>query len=145
MTARRPAGGRCGGSELAILLKARVAVLSIVPEGVADPAVHAGAIGHACLLDPCEGYRRMLEECIVRLKSRGVQAEGFLATGNVVDQILAHAERLAVDLIVLGYYPKPSGGYWWAGPQRKLSLAERARCCILVAMDEAPAEADSGG
>lgn len=132
------------GTELAILLQARVSVLSIIPEGVADPAVHAGAIGHACLLDPSEGYRRMLEECIVRLKARGVEAQGFLATGNVIDQIVAHAERLAADLIVLGYYPKPSGGYWWAGPHRKLSLAERAKCCILVATDDAQMSAEAG-
>jgi len=124
------------GGELAILLKARVYVLSIIPEGVADPAVHAGAIGHACLIDPTEEYRKMLADCIVRLKARGVEAEGFLATGNIVEQILAHAQRLKIDLIVLGYYPKP-GGYWWAGPQRRLTLAERAKCCILVAVDDA--------
>jgi nucleotide-binding universal stress UspA family protein len=121
---------------LAILLKARVFVLSIVPEGVDNPAVLAGASGHACLIDPSASFCRMLEESIEWLKQRGVaEAQGFLASGNVTEQILAHAQRLNIDLIVLGYYPKPTGGYWWAGAQRKLSLAERAKCCILVAVE----------
>lgn len=123
------------GAELAILVKARVYVLSIIPEGVTDPAVMAGAGGHACLVDPSQGFCQMLEESIGWLKERGVDAHGFLATGHVTEQILAHAQRLEIDLIVLGYYPKPTGGYWWAGPQRKLSLAERAKCCILVAVE----------
>lgn len=124
------------GAELAILVNARVYVLSIIPDGAADPAVMAGASGHACLVDPSHDFCRMLQESIAWLKQRGVsEAQGFLATGNITEQILAHAQRLEIDLIVLGYYPKPSGGYWWAGPQRKLSLAERAKCCILVAVE----------
>lgn len=46
-------------------------------------------------------------------------------------------DESAVDLIVLGYYPRPSGGFWWSSASRT-SLAERARCCILVAVDPTP-------
>jgi len=61
-------------------------------------------------------------------------AEGYLATGNIIDQVAAYAKRLAIDLIVLGHYPQPLGGFWWSSPQQKSSLAERAGCCIFVAV-----------
>jgi nucleotide-binding universal stress UspA family protein len=123
------------GAELAILVGAQVYVLSIVPSGVATAAVAAGAAGHACLVDEEGGYRKLLDESIELLKARGVSAEGYLASGNTIDQIIAYSRRLGVDLIVLGHYPQPSGGFWWGGPQRA-SLAERANCCVLVAVNE---------
>jgi nucleotide-binding universal stress UspA family protein len=134
------------GAELAVLVNAHVYVLCIVPEGLVDPVVLAGASGHACLVDQDHGFRQMLDESVAWLRSRGVAAEGFLATGNTIEQILAYAKRLAIDLIVLGHYPKPSGGFWWSSAQRG-SLAERAKCCIFVAVeaaDEPPLSGRSG-
>ena len=124
------------GAELAILVGARVYVLSIIPSGVADAVVVAGAAGHACLVDEASGYRTLLDESIELLKARGVCAEGYLASGNTIEQIVAFSRRLGVDLIVLGHYPQPSGGFWWGSPQR-VSLAERANCCVFVAVNVA--------
>lgn len=123
------------GAELAILVGAQVYVLSIIPTGVAGAAVVAGAAGHACLVDEEAGYRTLLDESVQWLKARGVSAEGYLASGNTIEQIIAFSRRLAVDLIVLGHYPQPSGGFWWGSPQRA-SLAERANCCVFVAVSE---------
>jgi len=122
------------GAELAILVGAQVYVLSIIPTGVAGAAVVASAAGHACLVDEAGGYRQLLDESIGWLKARGVQAEGYLASGNIIEQIIAFSRRLGVDLIVLGHYPQPSGGFWWGSPQR-MSLAERANCCVFVAVN----------
>jgi nucleotide-binding universal stress UspA family protein len=122
------------GTELAMLLGAQVYVLSIIPAGVADAAVAAGAAGHACLVDEAGAYRKLLDESIEWLKARGVQAEGYLASGNTIEQIITFSRRLAIDLIVLGHYPQPSGGFWWGSPQR-VSLAERANCCVFVAVN----------
>jgi nucleotide-binding universal stress UspA family protein len=122
------------GAELAILVGAHVYVLSIIPSGVTDAAVAAGAAGHACLVDEPRGYRKLLDESIELLKARGVSAEGYLASGNTIEQIIAFSRRLAIDLIVLGHYPQPSGGFWWGSPQRA-SLAERANCCVFVAVN----------
>ncbi len=124
------------GAELAVLLGAHVYVLSIIPGGVAAPAVAAGAAGHACLVDEEAGYRKLLDESIDWLKTRGVAAEGYLASGNIIEQIIAFSRRLAVDLIVLGHYPQPAGGFWWGSPNRT-SLAERANCCVFVAVNAA--------
>jgi len=122
------------GADLAIFLNAQVYVLSIIPTGALDPVVAAGAAGHACIVGEDNGYRKMLDESVEWLKARGLPAEGHLASGNTVDRILEYANRFGIDLIVLGYYPKPSGGFWWSGAQRA-TLAERARCCILVAVE----------
>jgi nucleotide-binding universal stress UspA family protein len=125
------------GAGLFVFMKAQVYVLSIIPGGALDPVLAAGAAGHACIADEDHGYRKMLDESVERLKARGLAAEGYLASGNTVDRIIEYASKLAIDLIVLGYYPQPTGGFWWANSSRT-SLAERARCCILVAVDPAP-------
>jgi nucleotide-binding universal stress UspA family protein len=122
------------GAELAILVGAQVYVLSIIPTGVAGAAVVTSAAGYACLVDEAGGYRKLLDESIEWLKARGVQAEGYLASGDIIEQIVAFSRRLGVDLIVLGHYPQPSGGFWWGSPQR-VSLAERANCCVFVAVN----------
>jgi len=122
------------GAELAILLGAQVYVLSIVPTGVANAAVLAGAAGQACIIDEAADFRRLLNESIDWLKARGVIADGFLASGDYIDQIIAFSNRLSIDLIVLGHYPQPSGGFWWSGASRA-SLAERVKCCVFVAVN----------
>lgn len=122
------------GADLAILVGAQVYVLSIVPGGFADPTVAAACAGAACLVDGTSPYRKLLDESVAWLKARGVAAEGYLASGNTIEQIITFARRLNVDLIVLGHYPQPSGGFWWGSPHRT-SLAERANCCVFVAVD----------
>jgi nucleotide-binding universal stress UspA family protein len=128
------------GAELAILVGAQVYVLSIIPSGAANAAVVAGAAGHACLVDEPGDFRKLLNESVEWLKARNVSAEGYLASGNTIEQIIAFSRRLAIDLIVLGHYPQPAGGFWWGSSQRP-SLAERANCCVFVAVnaaDDAP-------
>ena len=124
------------GAELAILVGAQVHVLSIISSEVPDPVVLAGAAGHACMIDREGEYRKLLDDSIEKLRERGVAATGHLAHGNTLDQIVAHAKRLAVDLIVVGLYPRPAGGRWWSGPDRQ-SLAERVNCAVLIAVDDA--------
>ena len=122
------------GAELAVLLGAQVHVLSIIPAGIANAAVDAGAAGYACLVEDSGGYRRLLDESLEWLTARGVKCEGYLATGDTLDQIAAYAKRLAIDLIVLGHYPQPAGGYWWSGSRQRATLAERVGCCVFVAV-----------
>jgi nucleotide-binding universal stress UspA family protein len=122
------------GADLAIFLGAHVDVLSIIPAGALDPVLAAGAAGHACIVGEDHGFRKMLDESVAWLKARGLVAEGHLTGGNTVERILEFSNKLAVDLIVLGYYPRPAGGFWWSNSQRS-TLAERARCCIFVAVD----------
>jgi nucleotide-binding universal stress UspA family protein len=122
------------GAELAVLLGAHVHVLSIVPRNIANAAIDAGAVGYACLVEDSGGYRKVLDESLEWLKARGVRCEGYLASGDTLDQIVAHAKRLAIDLIVLGHYPQPAGGFWWSSPRQRATLTERVDCCVFVAV-----------
>jgi nucleotide-binding universal stress UspA family protein len=124
------------GAELAILVKARVYVLSIVSGANLDPAVVASSVGQVCLVDSELEHRKLLDESIALLQARGVEAEGYLARGNTIDEIVAYSKRLSIDLVVVGHYPKPSGGRWWSGPERA-ALAERLNCCVFIAVNEA--------
>ena len=82
------------GAELAVLLGAQVHVLSIIPSGIADAAVIAGAAGHACVVEETGGYRKLLDESLEWLKARGVAAQGYLATGDTALPPLRLAEAL---------------------------------------------------
>ena len=122
------------GAELAILVGAHVSVLSIVTDGVANAAVLAGAAGQACIVDETAECRRLLTESTDWLKAHDVRAEGYLTSGDYIDQIIAFSDRLKIDLIVLGHYPRPTGGSWWSASKRT-SLADRVKCCIFVAVN----------
>jgi nucleotide-binding universal stress UspA family protein len=123
------------GSELARLGAAHVCVLSIISNSAAHPHTMAATLGTVCLIDYESERRASLDDCIALLRSRGVQAEGFLAHGNTIDEIAAYAKQLSIDLIVVGHYPKSTGGRWWSGPERG-SLAERVSCNVLIAIGE---------
>lgn len=123
------------GAELAILVNAKVYVLSIVSSAQPDPTLVAHSVGQICLVDAESGHRKSLEESIAWLKVRGVEAQGFLARGHTLDEIVAHAKRLSIDLIVVGHYPQSTGGRWWSGPQRA-ALTERVNCCVFIAVNE---------
>jgi nucleotide-binding universal stress UspA family protein len=122
------------GVDLAMLVGARVNVLSIVPNMVSTVSA-AHAAGCSGGSDFEFGYRQLLEESIEWLRSRGVAAEGYLARGSAIDEIVEHAKRVSADLIVVGHYPQPQGGRWWSGPLRA-SLAERSHCSVLIAVAE---------
>jgi nucleotide-binding universal stress UspA family protein len=124
------------GAELAILLGAHVSVLSIVTDGPGNAAVLAGAAGQACIVDEPAQSRKLLTESIAWLKARGLSADGYLTSGDYLDQIAAFSGRLNIDLIVLGHYPRPAGGSWWSASKRA-SLADRVKCCIFVAVNAA--------
>ncbi|HEX3913658.1 MAG TPA: universal stress protein [Steroidobacteraceae bacterium] len=124
------------GAELAVLLGAQVFVLSIVSDGVANAAILAGAAGQACIVDEPAQNRKLLSESIDWLKARGLSAEGYLTGGDYIEQIIAFSDRLKIDLIVLGHYPRSSGGFWWSGAKRA-SLADRVNCCVFVAVNAA--------
>jgi len=93
----------------------------------------AGASGHACLIDQEQEDRKLLDESLDWLRTRGVPAKGSLASGDTSDVIVAFAEQFKIDLIVLGHYPRPAGGFWWTSRNRA-SLADRVRCCVFVAV-----------
>jgi hypothetical protein len=86
----------------------------------------------AILVERCRG---LLDDCIARLKSRGVKAHAHLARGDTILAIVAYSKKLAADLIVVGHYPNAEGRRWWAGAARQ-PLAEQVDCCVFIAVGE---------
>jgi nucleotide-binding universal stress UspA family protein len=123
------------GSELAVLLGARVFVLCIAPPMAQDATFIAASVGTVCLVDPDAAHRESLAEAIELLHSSGLEAEGHLVRGDAIDVIAAAVRQLAIDLVVVGHYPKSAPGRWWSGSQRA-ALAERVSCSVLIAIGE---------
>jgi nucleotide-binding universal stress UspA family protein len=124
------------GAELAILLKAQVHVLSFYSSCHSDAFMAANAVGQQCLIDLESEHQTSLQQCVDFLVARGVEAQGHLAHGNTIDEIVEHARRLAIDLIVIGHYPKAGGARWWSGKDR-VALAERVNCSVFIAVGAA--------
>jgi len=123
------------GAELALLVNARVHVLSVISQAECNSVAVANSIGPSLVI-PEDEHRRSVDECVARLKARGVEAEGFIGRGDIIDVIATYSRNLEVDLVVVGHYPKAPGGRWWSGPERA-SLAERVTCCLFIATSEA--------
>jgi|SRR5580658_7393805 nucleotide-binding universal stress UspA family protein len=124
------------GAALATLLKPKVHVLSFYSSSYSDAVMAASAVGQHCVIDLESEHRDSLQHCVDWLKARGIEAEGHLAHGNTINEIVEHARRLSVDLIVIGHYPRAGGGRWWSGRDR-VALAERVNCSVFIAVGEA--------
>jgi len=120
------------GAQLAVLLGARVHVLSIVGRESTSPVVMASVAGYPCFADEASDCQRMLDESVELIRARGIAARGYLAHGNYLEQIAAYAKKLEIDLIVISDYPGSGPRRWWSSAARA-SLAEVVSCCILVA------------
>src|SRR6202046_3796708 len=82
------------GAELAILLNSEVHVLSIKESESPSAAVIAGASGHACLIDEAQEDRKLLDESIEWLNTRGVSAKSSRASGGRGDVIVRLAGQV---------------------------------------------------
>src|SRR5262249_37537857 len=100
------------GAELAQLVGAQVFVLAVLPSDTADPRLTAAAAGTVCLVDYQSEYEALLAGSLEWLIARGIAAQGCLARGNTIEVISDHAQRVAADLVVVGNYPKATGGRW---------------------------------
>jgi nucleotide-binding universal stress UspA family protein len=121
------------GAELAIALGSEVHVLIVVRQQALTPAVRAASLGHACIIEAEHDYGFMVTQSIERLKARGVNAQGHVAYGNVIEKITECAKRRSIDLVVVGQYPRAGGGRWWSASDRQ-SLAESVDCAVLIAV-----------
>jgi nucleotide-binding universal stress UspA family protein len=123
------------GYELAVVLKPQVHVLSFYSSCHSEAFTAANAVGAHCVVDLEAEHKASLEQCLAWLKSHGIEAQGHLAYGNTIDEIVAHSQRLGIDLIVVGHYPKAGGGRWWSGKDRA-ALTERVNCSVFIAVGD---------
>ena len=123
------------GGELAVLLKPKVHVLSFYSGNQSEAFMAASVVGVQCVVDLEAEHQASLQQCVDWLTARGVEAQGHLAHGNTIDEIVEHAERLGIDLIVIGHYPKAGGGRWWSGKDRA-ALTDRVNCSVFIAVGD---------
>lgn len=121
----------CG--DVANLTQAKVKLLAVTPS---MPPVYVGEgfIPTDMIDSEKERFRRVLDEGIAYLKSRGFEAEGEVTFGEAVDEIDRVAIEWGADLIIVGH--RRSGSWaerWWRGSVSR-SLVEVAHCSVLVAI-----------
>ena len=119
------------GADVAICMKTETHLLAIirsttgrsVPEGLTEAAFHREN----------EEAMQILNEGVAWLKERGLDAHGYIAFGDPIEQIDLTARSLNVDLIVLGHRKRSRLARWWSDSE-DATLLERAPCSILVAV-----------
>jgi nucleotide-binding universal stress UspA family protein len=47
---------------------------------------------------------KIIEKCVHQLKEKGINAEGLLIQGPTVETILKEAEKLNIDLVIIGHH-----------------------------------------
>jgi nucleotide-binding universal stress UspA family protein len=113
----------CMRAETHLLAILRDAALNTVPEGVTE----------ALFRHQEEEAKRILNEGVHWLKERGLDAHGYIAFGNAIEEIDAAARKLDVDLIVVGHRQRSRLARWWSDAE-DATLLERACCSILVSI-----------
>jgi len=91
------------GAELAQSCGADVHLLAVVnpPSGF----VFADAVEHSGLVDSeTQRFEQILAEGAEKLRARGLKAEATLRHGNPTEEILAVANDIGAELIVLGHH-----------------------------------------
>ncbi len=79
-----------------------------------------------------EKFQSILSQGIARLASLGVSANGQLAQGDPVDEIVRYAETIHADLIVVGHKHRNSWvARWWQSSISK-ALIELSPCSLLI-------------
>ena len=89
------------GLELVAEHAAEAILVHVVP-GVEAMATGGFGVTDAIRHKPTEDERRLLDDAAELAAENGVFATTKLLTGNTVDEIVAYADSLDVDLIVIG-------------------------------------------
>ena len=115
----------CMKSDAHLLAICQSLVSSSIPEAVTPQLVEREDSRAQALLD----------EGVQWLRDRGVNAEGSLEYGSAVDCIVATAQGIGADLIVLGHKHRGPLARWWSASDEE-SLLARVTCSILVAASD---------
>ncbi len=124
----------CG--DVANMTQGKIKLLSVTPS---MPPVYVGEgfIPTDMIDSEKERFKRVLEEGLAYLKSRGFEAEGEVTFGEAVEEIVRVANEWAADLIIVGHRRSSTWTErWWRGGVSR-SLVEVARCSLLIAIIDA--------
>jgi nucleotide-binding universal stress UspA family protein len=120
------------GADIAICMKAETYLLAIVR--TMTGMYVAEGVTEAYFSEEDKMAREILDQGVAWLREHGLEAHGRLAVGDPIQVIQEAANRLGVDLIVLGHRPRGRLARWWAGHAEGASLLDRVHCSILAAI-----------
>lgn len=119
------------GARLAQICGARVVLLAVVDLSTGFYAM-GDASGVYVLSDPKENVQKILDEGVERLTRMGFTPEARLETGAPAERIVATAEAVAADLVVVGHHQQGLFSRWLVGSVAS-SLIDGLKCSLLVA------------
>lgn len=120
------------GALLARRFGAEAYLLAIVPSvASADP------LGAPMMLQ--DEHNEILQEGLARAKEFGLTLTGKVVRGEPVEEIKAWANKLAVDLVVVGHRKRSLIERWWSGPSHSI-LSDQLDCSLLISRNTVPDE-----
>ncbi len=119
------------GARLAQICGARVVLLAVVDLSSGFYAM-GDASGVFVLSDPKEDVQKILDEGVERLTRMGFTPESRLETGPPTERIVATADAVAADLVVVGHHQQGPFSRWLIGSVAS-SLIDGLKCSLLVA------------
>jgi nucleotide-binding universal stress UspA family protein len=117
------------GALLARQCKARVFILSVIPEtaGVRTAeSLHAGVV-----TEQTRSYKETLARGVARLKQLGLEPVAKLVVGEPAVAIGAFAREIEADLVVLGHRRQSLLQRWWSGASGAY-VSDHIRCSLLI-------------
>jgi nucleotide-binding universal stress UspA family protein len=92
-------------------------------------------VPEAALIQEQESMRKDLAEAHALMADAGMSVIEHLAVGEPVEIITKLAKELDIELVILGHRRGRSlAARWWRGSV-DVSLLEKARCSLLIALD----------
>ncbi len=126
------------GAELASACGAFVHLLAVV-RTTAAAVVGESLSTDAPFVEQTRHIEEILNEGVAKLIGRGVKAQGHVALGEPIDEIVRAAKTLDVDLVVLGHHTQSAFARWWRGSVG-VTLLDQVTCSILVCIENPPSE-----
>jgi len=113
------------GALLARHFGAEVFLLAIVPS-----VIYTDASGSPATAVP-ESSNELFQDGLERARKFGLTVSGNLVTGDPIVEIKSWAEKLDVDLVVVGHRKKSMLERWWSGPSHGF-LSDHLECSLLI-------------
>lgn len=119
--------GRAALREGALLARrcgAEVFLLAIVPA-----VTSADAMGAPMVLP--DAHEEIFQEGLAKSKELGLAVTGKLVHGEPIEEIRTYANKLAIDLVVVGHRKRSLLERWWSGPSHAF-LSDNLDCSLLI-------------
>lgn len=123
--------------ELAQWSQSEVHLIAVMPSAMSFVGLEGGVYDVELEEREKKKYQAVLQDGLRRLSEAGwTTAHGEVVTGEAVDEIKKHAQKIQADLIVVGHKHLDSwAARWWRGSVSG-ALIEHAPCSVLCVITQ---------